>query len=151
MTKYQHEFWDSIADTFNPLLTLLLLSVIFFVARRDSSFQPWPFLGRVLLALLVTYVIAHVNRWFDLWPAHPKFPSGHVTYAACVLTSMSLLNLRWLLLVPLLFVYSALIVALGFHLWMDIFAAMIFAPPVALLCHRAKLFRPRDEISLARK
>jgi hypothetical protein len=35
------------------------------------------FLSRALIALLIATFLAHVNRIFDLWPAHLLFPSGH--------------------------------------------------------------------------
>lgn len=138
MTPQQHQSLDHLADAFNPVLTCVLLAAVIVAARRDRAFEAWKFLARVALALLATYLVAHANRWLHWWPSHLNFPSGHVAYAAAVLTSLSLLDRRWMLLIPALAAYSTLIVMLGYHSWPDIIAAALFAPPLTWACHRGR-------------
>jgi hypothetical protein len=83
------------------------------------------FLSRALIALLIATFLAHVNRIFDLWPAHLLFPSGHTTF--CLGLSLSLAMLRpWTLLItlPLLVVLVVSMVTLRFHTTFDILGAI---------------------------
>ena len=129
----------SVAKLVNPLLAVLLVvaPLLAHRATTDGGRQPWQFWLRSVVALLVVYVLAHINRWLHLWPAHLLFPSGHLAFATCVLTSLALTDRRWLVLIPFLVVYSWMVVALGFHGWLDIGGAWLMSPPVTLLCHKA--------------
>ncbi len=61
-----------------------LLWVIVLLERRHRG-KPVALLVRAtLVAVLASFVLAHVNRWFDLWRSHPYFPSGHETFASCM-------------------------------------------------------------------
>jgi membrane-associated phospholipid phosphatase len=78
------------------------------------------------------------------------FPSGHLTFYLCVATLMFLLS-RWTLLVtvPAGICFGWMIVALRYHIWLDIYGAWLMAPPVTLLCCRAfdKWTRKRGPVS----
>ena len=83
------------------------------------------FFLRTALVLTVATVLAHVNRWFYLWPADPFFFSGHMTFAFGMAVSMGLLR-PWTLTIslPLLVPFGAFLVILGFHTVLDVLAAI---------------------------
>lgn len=132
---------DKIADSVNPALTLLLILAFL---RSSKSFatakERTTYIVGIVLAILLTYVLAHINRWLHLWPEHRLFPSGHMTYALCVIVSMSVLR-SWTrvfygAMAVLLAAYAYLMVYQGYHDWLDIAGAVVMSPPVTLLGHR---------------
>ena len=116
------------------LLLILILASVFKHRRGPGA---WKFLFWSGIALLVTFVAAHINRWCHWWKAHEDFPSGHVTFFLCAATSIILLyRWSWILLLPSAVAYSWLIVdVLHKHLWLDAAGAWIMAPPLTWLCH----------------
>lgn len=133
-----------IANAVNPSLIILLLAALAW-RWRVAQTAPWQFLGRVVLALLVAFVLGRINEKLHLWPGLPgdrkpyEFPSGHTCFAASVATSLCLIHRKWLLLVvPLLLAYGVLIVVppLRYHNWLDVLGAWLMVPPLTLLCHR---------------
>ncbi len=85
---------------------------------------------RALLAVLTATVLAHVDRWFNLWPAHPYFASGHMTFTFGLAVSAGLLR-PWTLAIslPLLVPFGVALYFLGFHTPFDILGAipLVFA------------------------
>ena len=137
---------DTIADAVNPVLILWAVLVLLRHARewraRGQGLPLARTLGVWLLAIVAVYVVAHINRWAHIWPGpHPipyRFPSGHESLAACLATLGATLERRSLwLTVPLLGLYSTLIVLLGYHHPLDILGALVLAPPLTLLVLRA--------------
>ena len=137
---------DKIADAVNPVLILWALLVLVRHARlaraRGEMLPLARTLGVWLLAIAVVYVVAHINRRLHIWPGpHPipyRFPSGHTALAACLATLGATLEPRSLALTaPLLGLYGALIVLLGYHHPLDIVGALVLAPPLTLLVLRA--------------
>ena len=138
-------FWrlDKIADVVNPLLTLWAVLVLLRHSRHSAgSAAPganarasrfWRVAGAWLLCIAVVYVVAHLNRWLHLWPGHKYFPSGHASYFACVATLGATLERRSLALtMPLLALYSLLMVQMNYHSWPDIAGAVALAPALTL-------------------
>lgn len=133
--RMTHQQWDFLADAVNPVLLCAFLAAG--MARFPSLKRACAFLIRTGLAVLLTYVFAHLNRWMHLWRDHPGFPSGHMTFFLTVATAFFLLERRSALFtVPLAMLYGGLIVFLGFHSWLDLLGAPLLAVPVTLLCHR---------------
>ncbi len=131
----------SIANLVNPALTVWALLVLWrHVRQARAQGQAIPFertLGGWVGAILLVFVVAHLNRWGHLWHGHKYFPSGHAAYASCLATLGATLERRSLFFtVPLILVYSALMVRLGFHNWLDIVGALAFAPLLTLLVLR---------------
>ena len=124
---------DQIADSVNPLLTLWALLVLWRTARDTPRFP----LGRTLVSWLlcigIVFVVAHLNRWLHWWPGHKWFPSGHLAYATCIATLGAVWEWRsiWLT-IPLLGLYSVLVVKLGYHDWLDIAGAWLLAPTLTI-------------------
>lgn len=131
---------DQVADAINPALTLWALLVLWSHARRAREHEPFPLgrtLGAWIGAIVLVFVIAHLNRWLNLWPDYKYFPSGHIAYACCVATLGATLQRRSIALTtPLILLYSLLIVRLGYHAWLDIAGALVLAPPLTLLALR---------------
>jgi hypothetical protein len=102
-------------------LALVFLAVLF------SSKIPAKgrFFLRVALVLAIATVLAHVNRWFDLWPAHLYFASGHMTFSFGVALSLGLLR-PWTLAItlPLLIPFGIALVVLHFHDVVDVLGAI---------------------------
>lgn len=123
--------WDAVADSINPLLALLLLGAALWISR-DSHARAWRFLGRSLLALVLTFLIVKIAQkldWFEVGRSGIKgdFPSTHMAVCASLVTSLWSLNRRWIWLAPLLFFYAWLMTALRFHLWIDIVGGALIA------------------------
>ena len=82
------------------------------------------FLAQALMALGIATILAHLNRWFDLWPAHRWFASGHMTFCFGVALSLAMLR-PWSLVItiPLLAPFGVALVALHFHNVWDVLGA----------------------------
>lgn len=131
-----HQQLDWIADAVNPVLLLAFL-VCGVAMLRENRSRVTGLMVRAGIALLVTYVFAHINHWMPLWAEHRRFPSGHMTFFLTLATSFFLLDRRSvLLIVPAAALYGWLIVFLGYHSWPDLLGAVALAIPVTLLCHR---------------
>src|SRR5579862_4373436 len=127
----------AIASAFNPLLLLATLVITATGCRRKGMART-PFAICLGAALLIVFLLAHINRWAKLWPAHLLFPSGHFCFALGLATAICFCDWRWLpALAILLGAYGWLIVALGFHSWFDLAGSLALTPPVTWLILRA--------------
>jgi len=97
------------------------------------------FLARTLVALGVATVLAHANRWFDFWPAHRWFASGHMTFSLGLTLSLGMLRF-WSLAItlPLLVPFGVALVALHFHDIWDVMGAF----PLVLIVYGIVYGRP---------
>ena len=135
MTRH---FLSFLASSVNPVLLVVFAACV--VAKLPTRNSAVAFFARSGAALLVTYLIAHLNRWMHLWKNHGSFPSGHMTFYLAVATSFFLLDRRSALYtVPLAFFYGWLVVFLDFHTWTDVWGSLLFAIPLTLFCHWKKL------------
>jgi len=115
------------------MLAILVVTVLSHFARLRVAMK---FLLLCAVAMFVTFVLAHINRWENLWSGHPGFPSGHMTLMTCTFTLLILLNARWIFAaVPLLCIFGWLLVHLHNHSWLDVIGAALFTPPVTLGCY----------------
>jgi hypothetical protein len=122
-------------NSINPLIALIL-ALVLLKMHLGKNPGTLPFFFRSVAALLATYLLAHLNRRYHLWPAHLLFPSGHMAFFVSASVSLFLLDRRWLLLsLPLGILFGWMMVALHFHPWFDLWGAIILAVPVTLLCH----------------
>ncbi len=105
-----------------PVALMLVFLACLFSAKVPAKGR---FFLRALVALVIAVVLAHVNRWFDLWPAHRLFPSGHMTFCLGVALSLGMLR-PWSLAItlPLLVPFGVALVALGFHTVWDVLGAI---------------------------
>ena len=129
-----------VIDGLVALLVLLWLLAI--VARRRRGERVGGSLRATLWAVVISFIIAHVNRWFDLWPAHPYFPSGHETLAACLATAIVLENRRFALLAFALTAFLGYaLVRFGWHDPMEVVAGFALGTLTAL-AFRERMTRP---------
>ena len=129
-----HQQLEWLAAAMNPALLCVFLACCMGIPSRKRALA---FVSRFGLALMATFLIAHLNHWTPLWRDHRAFPSGHMTFFLTVATSFFLLSRRSAILtVPLARLYGWLIVFLGYHSWLDLLGALLLAVPVTLLFHR---------------
>jgi membrane-associated phospholipid phosphatase len=127
-----------VASSINPIL----LAVLVFYAWKKN---PHPLDGAAFLlrsagALLVAFVLSHLNRWGHLWPGHHYFPSGHMTFYLSTATSLFFLEKRSAFLtLPIAAGYGWLMVWLRFHTWLDVVGAALVALPVTLFFQKKRL------------
>ena len=124
-----------LADAINPIL---LIAYIFRVWTTVNPLKlKLTILKRFTEVLLLTYFLAHINRWMHLWKAHEFFPSGHMTFYLTVATAYFQLDRRTALIsIPLAILYGELIVFLHFHIWLDIGGSLLLAVPLTLIFNR---------------
>ena len=129
----QNYYPKLLADIVNPILLILFLAIL---ASRPWNLQRTGcYLLGSAMALLVTFMLAHANRWMSLWKAHPHFPSGHMSFYVTVATWLFFLNRRTsAFTLPLGILYGWLVVHLGFHEWLDLTGAVLLAIPVSVVC-----------------
>jgi len=115
---------------------------ILFLALINEPFKVHQFL-RASLALSLATVLAHLDRWFDLWPGHPYFASGHMTFVTGVAASLGVLRL-WTIFItlPLLVPYGIFLVDLGFHCALDVVGAIPIVLLVYILVYQYWAIRP---------
>jgi hypothetical protein len=124
-----------------PLHDLLVDGVIDGLAVLPSLvFRRRPIQNEIratLWAIALSYVLAHVNRWFALWPAYPNFPSGHMTFASCVWTELVALDRRYAFAaVPALAVLGYELFHAGWQGRVDIAGGVVLGPLVMLALRR---------------
>ena len=135
--------WDSFADSINPILGIALL----FLAWKTASRNGWTtrdFLLRSLGAVVVLWVLTHLDRWIKVLRVE-GFPSGHMATAVCLATCLVILERRLLApLVILLAFYGAIIAGTPDykHSWLEVLTAVLIALPITLLWHRRRETRP---------
>jgi membrane-associated phospholipid phosphatase len=79
-----------------------------------------------LWALVVSFILAHVNRWFLLWHRDPNFPSGHETFASCLWTAVVLIDRRFIIAaLPLLALLAYVLVRAGWHGRLDVLGGFL--------------------------
>lgn len=117
-------------DTLATLPALVWLVVVLLRWRSGASVTAAVRAG--VLAVAVSYVLAHVNRWLDLWKSHPYFPSGHETFASCMCALLVALDRRFL--VPSMLVLALLgysLVRSGWHGRFEVVGGFVLGAGVA--------------------
>jgi len=123
-----------LADAVNPALCVLFAAAAW--RRGRSRGNTADFVARSACALLLTFILAHLNRWAHLSTVYPTFPSGHMTFFASLATSLFLIEYRSVFLtIPCGLLYGLLIVVLSYHPWIDLAGAALFSVPVTIVCH----------------
>ena len=124
------------AKAINPILCLLVLAAPFYTPRQTP---PWAYWARTVLGIGLAVILAESGKYFEVWPGHPSFPSGHETFGLAAAVSLVVWDMRWLwLAVPFIVLLSWALVAAQYHHPLDVAGAWLLGPPFALLCHRVK-------------
>ncbi len=103
------------------VMALAFLATLYFTDLPAKG----EFFLRAMAALTIATVLAHVNRWFGIWPDYPFFPSGHMTFCLGLALSLGMLQ-RWTLVItlPLLIPFAKALNIYGFHTYLDIEGAI---------------------------
>lgn len=133
-----NEILDTIADAVNPGLAALAL---IFPWLNRGAFRnkgaAWYFWLRTLMSLVIVYVILFADNRFDLWPRLGLDYSTHTAFAVAIITSLTVVSRRWLLLlIPILVGYAALMMYLGYHSLEDILTAALIIGPITWGIHQ---------------
>jgi hypothetical protein len=105
-----------------PHIMAVIFLAFLFATKLPAKAQ---FFLRALVSLVIATFLAHVNRIFDLYPAHLYFPSGHMTF--CLGVSLSLGILRpWTLAItlPFLIFFGVELVVYNCHTVWDVLGAV---------------------------
>jgi hypothetical protein len=111
-TPFESFVVDFIIDGLAVLPFLVWIGVLVYLYDRRPIQNE---IRATLWAIAISYVFAHVNRWFGLWQAYPNFPSGHMTFASCVWTELALIDRRYVFAAP--FALALLAYALFHSAW----------------------------------
>lgn len=122
---------DFIADAINP--SLLVLALV--ASWLQQGKPPWAFWGRIFLSLVVVYGMMFIDNQFQLWPRLGWDYSTHTAFAVAVIVSLGMFHRRWfLILIPVLVIYAALMMILDYHSLADIVTTtLVIAPLTALI------------------
>ena len=136
MTPATARVLDSVADSYNPLLTLLALAAPWLPDRRR-----WPaairYYAAAVLGIAVVYLVMGLDNRFGLWRSLGLDYSTHFAFASSLVVSLSLLHRRWALSLLLsLVAYFFLALAMRYHGVLDLLSAGAIAAPAAWLAHR---------------
>lgn len=122
-----------IAAFIDTLATLPALAwIVVMLVRRERNLPVSAQIRAAVLAVVISFVLAHVNRWFDLWKQHPYFPSGHETFAACACTLLVAIDRRFL--VPAMLLLALLgysLVRTGWHGRFEVIGGFVLGAAVA--------------------
>jgi membrane-associated phospholipid phosphatase len=122
-------------DYYYPhFLMLAFLAVL----SRSPLRSKGSFFLHAMVPLVLATVLVHLNRWFEIWPAHRYFASGHMTF--CLGITFSMARLRpWSLAItlPLLALEGIGLVAFHFHTLSDVLGAILIVPAVYWLVERS--------------
>ena len=116
-----------------PVCLFAIFMIAFCLSKKTGKRQ---FLLQTLGALFIVIILAHLNRWFHIWPSHKLFPSAHMSF--CLGVSVSLGMLRpWTLAItlPLLVPFGALILSQHYHSLFDLLGAIPLVLVVYGLVH----------------
>jgi len=130
-----HDQWDWVADSVNPLLLIAFLAYSYaaFAGQLRASV---PFAVRFWLAVLITWLLSHLDKWILVLRNQDGFPSGHMAFYLTVATAFFLLRRQsFLVTLPLAVLYGWLIVYLDYHSWWDLLTALIIAVPTTLVIY----------------
>lgn len=124
-----------IAAYLDSLATLpAIVWIVVILVRRRRGLPVGALVRATLLALVVSFVLAHVNRWLDLWKSHPYFPSGHETFASCMCAALVVLDRRFL--VPAMLLLALLgysLVRTGWHGRFEVVGGFVLGAGIAAL------------------
>jgi hypothetical protein len=136
MTPATARVLDSVADAYNPLLTLLALAAPWLPSRRCwlAAVRYYAAAG---LAIAVVYLVMALDNHFGLWRSVGLDYSTHFAFASALVVSLSLLHRRWALpLLLSLIAYFFLALAMRYHGVLELLSAGAIAAPAAWLAQR---------------
>jgi hypothetical protein len=135
-----YRFFDTIADSVNPILTVIALVVVVLEWRRRGPIAASTYAVATALGLGCIYAIAAVDRRWQVWQQLGGDYSLHSAYAASVGTSLVLRRRTWIVpLIGCLVGYLLLIVLMGYHRTIDVISAGLLGALCTVPWHLAAL------------
>jgi len=120
-----------LAEAVNPAALALLFIVV--MKRGWDWKHKLNFLTRSLAAILISGVLAHINRYIAHGVHFTYWPSGHMTFYSAVATSFLLMAPRSLLYtIPAGIIYGYIMIYLKYHDWADLFIGLLLGSSVRL-------------------
>lgn len=130
MTSY--ELLDHVADSVNPTLGLLSLSLPWLRVYRTRPPSPWMRILGTLLCVGIAYVGQAFDSLTGAWPSMSLDYSGHSAVCTALLVSLAHLSRRWLAASIVIGIsYAALMMYQQYHTLADIVTTAV---PVGLAC-----------------
>jgi membrane-associated phospholipid phosphatase len=114
------------------------------IARVRRGVRNPAFVRATVEAVVAAFLLAHVNRWFDLWKSHPNFPSGHETVATCMAVALAAIDRRTLpFSAVLLAVLGYWLVRTGWHGRFEVIGGFLLGAAVMLVSLKVNRVPPR--------
>lgn len=130
MTTY--ELLDLIADSVNPTLGVLALSLPWLPTYRARRPPPWIRVAGAVLCIAIAYAGHALDALTNAWPAMGLDYSGHSAVCVALLVSLGHLGRGWVVASVVIGVaYAALMMYQGYHTLADIVTTAV---PVGLAC-----------------
>jgi len=121
---------DTLADSFNPLLTIFALVVPFL--RRPRRFFVYYLSAGVAIAFV--YLVRALDERLQIWAAVGLDYSTHSAFAASLAVSISWFHQRARIpLLVLVIAYFGLVLFLGYHTVGDMLSSAFVAAAIAFL------------------
>ena len=128
MTTY--ELLDHIADSVNPTLALLEISMPWFPKYRAPGLAPWMRVAGAAACVAIAYAGQAFDSLTDAWPSMSLDYSGHSAVCVALLVSLAQLSRRWLIAsIAIGVAYAALMMYQRYHTFADIVTT---ATPIGL-------------------
>ncbi|MBC8104075.1 MAG: phosphatase PAP2 family protein [Cytophagales bacterium] len=130
-----HALADLLSTAINPALVLLVLEEP--LLGHQGRQEPWPrFWGRSALSIGAAVGLAEAGKHYQIWPGHPLFPSGHMTFATAAASCLMLRRgLPWLgIALPLIGIMGISLVVGGWHTGTEVFGGLALGGFITLVC-----------------
>lgn len=128
MTTY--ELLDHIADSVNPTLALLAISMPWLPMYRASELPPWMRIAGAVSCVAIAYAGQAFDSLTGAWPSVSLDYSGHSAVCVALLVSLAQLSRRWMIsTIAIGIAYAALMMYQRYHTFGDIVTT---ATPVGL-------------------
>ncbi len=137
MTATTYRILDAVADSFNPLLALLALTIPFLHKPRNLRTTIAYYISAGA-AIGFVYLVRAIDNHYQLWPSLGLDYSTHSAFAASLAVSIAAFKQRWLTPLALAaLAYFALELFMRYHGIADILSSASLAAVAALLIHLA--------------
>lgn len=137
MTAATYRFLDAVADSFNPLLTVVAIACPFLRKPRTLGPAILYYLSAAA-AIGFVYLIRAIDARQQMWSSLGLDFSTHSAFAASLAVSMGAFHRRWVVpLVLAVVLYFSLELIMRYHCLTDILSSSTVAALAALLLHLA--------------
>ena len=129
-----------ICNVVNPILLVMILEEPL-IAEGEGRGKCWRvlcFWGKAVLGIAIAVILAELGKAFEVWAGHPRFPSGHTTFAVSAATCLILRRgTRWaFLVVPLAVLMMSSLPYANYHTWDEVAGGTVLGVTIPLLVWR---------------